>query len=99
MNCWMKTLHATIVKNENAQIRKDLREYRDVEVFGERIGRKERRQKPIFGVFTVKNISARVYGCVCVHASAYASRGGEKKKEGVCSLGDSGDGLLGDHPS
>lgn len=90
MNCWMKTLHATIVKNENAQIRKDLREYRDVEVFGERIGRKERRQKPIFGVFTVKNISARVYGCVCVCACICVTEVEKKKRRGCVHLEKAG---------
>lgn len=46
--------------------------------------------KTIFVGCTVKE-----YLCVC--ASAYACAVG--KKEGVCSLGDSGDGLLGNHPS
>ena len=46
----------------------------------------------IFVGCTVKEyLCACVCVCVCVCAAG--------KKEGVCSLGDSGDGLLGNHPS
>lgn len=48
----------------------------------------------VFGVF-IDFLSLCVR--VCMHRSIQAAVEG-KKKQGVCSLGDSGDGLLENHP-
>lgn len=50
----------------------------------------------IFGVFVVKIFPLRARVCARIEVFKQLWRG--EKKEGVCSLGDSGDGLLENHP-